>query len=793
MYFFFSRGLRLDSSQAGLFSAAVTAFIIESYKLLQPDNTQQYVAAAMYALLVASNDAAALALVPPPPSPSPAASLVPRWINGLWFTSLFLSLATALLCILVKQWLDGYTARTRASSMNPRHWARRHVFYVQGIDAWSVPAIISILPVFLHAALFLFLAGVGVLLWTLDRVIAGWIVGLTGLLLVVYVVCTVLPFWDPACPFSTPLVNQMWTAVVWCRIIVLRVLIAAHRFSSSSATTVAHAISISPLQRSLAYLEREKTLNPFDRILNPGPKAHGGKAASQHVFADTADSAVLQWLITSVSDSDANAVGLQALGAVHPDSALAKRMRNADIITLTTYDKIATRTTAVTWGPVEVARVVRCLLCMRGGDMAEEHFGLDIPSSMLDVLQGTDYPDMALLWAASRRFMLINDDILDRIDVLTASSTSTAVLLLHLKNLQDVHATHFLLSSKLRSLVETDWKCVFAALRWNGAPPCPRKHAKGTCGERCLPETIAWLLLRSRRNLEYFERFDTAVPLIPRILKWLYIWTDTQLSHLPSFVDYMTSDLFLDPVFGEHALYGLSTLFGNLDAWDFRDSKAAHHAFRALAYLIHVVCKTKNWTSMHPTILVDEFLSGAVPFLAHDLADGHRGWGEENFPLKSSSLVMPLHDILRPTGPSIGIVWKQLFQMSDMKLGDDPLLSLANIIAFALCALDRRGNDSEDMVETFFSQLSVVDLLRREHYRVSLDMEPMEALLPLFQHCKELRPWWWRSGMAALIEENDQPLTDFALQMETQLELLGSCRICPAPEQRSLCSFSVTP
>ncbi|KZV90714.1 hypothetical protein EXIGLDRAFT_572682, partial [Exidia glandulosa HHB12029] len=85
---------------AGLFSAAVTAFVIESYQFLQPGGLPD-VASIASALLV--NDIAALrTLAASPRTASPSSTSL--WINGLWFTSLFLSLAAAFLCILVKQW-----------------------------------------------------------------------------------------------------------------------------------------------------------------------------------------------------------------------------------------------------------------------------------------------------------------------------------------------------------------------------------------------------------------------------------------------------------------------------------------------------------------------------------------------------------------------------------------------------------------------------------------------------------------------------------------------------------------
>ncbi|EJD50451.1 hypothetical protein AURDEDRAFT_22759, partial [Auricularia subglabra TFB-10046 SS5] len=89
---------------AGLFSAVSTAFIVESYKLLQVDNTE-YIAIALY-LSLTGNNTSAIALAPPGANFKALGSS--RWINGLWFSSLVLSLAVALLSILSKQWLEEY-------------------------------------------------------------------------------------------------------------------------------------------------------------------------------------------------------------------------------------------------------------------------------------------------------------------------------------------------------------------------------------------------------------------------------------------------------------------------------------------------------------------------------------------------------------------------------------------------------------------------------------------------------------------------------------------------------------
>ncbi|EJD34342.1 hypothetical protein AURDEDRAFT_109327, partial [Auricularia subglabra TFB-10046 SS5] len=128
---------------AGLFSAVSTAFLVEAYKTLQPDYSQ-YVATFLYSAAVAYNRSGS-ALPPLDAIASPRGSFqsttVERWINGLWFISLAVSLLVALLSILVKQWLDEYRTRVSRSAPDHAYWARRHTLYHDGLHAWGVPVI----------------------------------------------------------------------------------------------------------------------------------------------------------------------------------------------------------------------------------------------------------------------------------------------------------------------------------------------------------------------------------------------------------------------------------------------------------------------------------------------------------------------------------------------------------------------------------------------------------------------------------------------------------------------------
>ncbi|KAH7092733.1 hypothetical protein BKA62DRAFT_596971, partial [Auriculariales sp. MPI-PUGE-AT-0066] len=94
---------------AGLFSAIVTAFVIEATTQLQHDYTQ-YTAIGVFAVLAALNGTVAAPSSLPDFNHVQVASRS-RWINGIWFASLALALIDALLAILVKQWLVEYGSR----------------------------------------------------------------------------------------------------------------------------------------------------------------------------------------------------------------------------------------------------------------------------------------------------------------------------------------------------------------------------------------------------------------------------------------------------------------------------------------------------------------------------------------------------------------------------------------------------------------------------------------------------------------------------------------------------------
>ena len=95
--------------QAGLFSAVVTAFLIESYSWLQADPGDQSVKLlTQISSQLSSLSMSAVNASLPEQDDSLLAyhpSHLQVRVNVLWFLSLFISLIAALFAILVQQWL----------------------------------------------------------------------------------------------------------------------------------------------------------------------------------------------------------------------------------------------------------------------------------------------------------------------------------------------------------------------------------------------------------------------------------------------------------------------------------------------------------------------------------------------------------------------------------------------------------------------------------------------------------------------------------------------------------------
>ncbi len=124
------------------------------------------------------------------------------FVNGLWFTSLSLSLTTALFAVITKQWIHRYMS---VPSGTPRDRCRVRQFRYMGLQQWRVGFIIGLLPVLMSASLCIFLVGLVVFLVPLQVSIASVVGSITSISFAAYFITNLLPIIYPSCPYKTPL------------------------------------------------------------------------------------------------------------------------------------------------------------------------------------------------------------------------------------------------------------------------------------------------------------------------------------------------------------------------------------------------------------------------------------------------------------------------------------------------------------------------------------------------------------------------------------------------------------
>ncbi|KDR66602.1 hypothetical protein GALMADRAFT_259119 [Galerina marginata CBS 339.88] len=173
---------------AGLFSAVVTAFVVESYKTLQPDPNSTVVDLLSRMATRLDNPLDEVSPITSIASFSPSSSSIR--VNILWFLSLILSLTTVLVGIITLQWLREYQSYP---GLTPKQSLAVFQMRSEGMEKWYVWKIFTALPLLLQAALALFLIGVVDFLLTLDNKVAIPISVVIGLILLFLLATTALP------------------------------------------------------------------------------------------------------------------------------------------------------------------------------------------------------------------------------------------------------------------------------------------------------------------------------------------------------------------------------------------------------------------------------------------------------------------------------------------------------------------------------------------------------------------------------------------------------------------------
>ncbi|KAF8524101.1 hypothetical protein BU17DRAFT_19656, partial [Hysterangium stoloniferum] len=174
---------------AGLFGAILTAFLIESRKGLQVDPLQE--------ILQALQNQFAGTTSPPPPFQVSKYSLI---VNYLWFSSLGLTLFSALCAVLAREWLANYIPVSPGSRSSD---ACERLLRVKRARQWRLESVVTGIPLLIQLALFLFTAGLVLFTWNNNVALGGLMLFLTGSGIALYILGTLFPLFSPACPFQT--------------------------------------------------------------------------------------------------------------------------------------------------------------------------------------------------------------------------------------------------------------------------------------------------------------------------------------------------------------------------------------------------------------------------------------------------------------------------------------------------------------------------------------------------------------------------------------------------------------
>ncbi|PVF97757.1 hypothetical protein CPB86DRAFT_734357 [Serendipita vermifera] len=185
-----------------LYSAVLTAFIIESMKLLEEDPAET----TRDILLIISRQLANSSF----PAFEPTAYETPQYaivVNGLFFTSLSCALIAALLAVLALQWVANYDMGLNTSS--PKKRALQRHMRLMGIQKWKMSEIIASLPLLIFVALFLFFIGIADWLWHMNRTISGTVIGGIGIGCLLYTITTFISIVNLDAPFRTPVSKEL--------------------------------------------------------------------------------------------------------------------------------------------------------------------------------------------------------------------------------------------------------------------------------------------------------------------------------------------------------------------------------------------------------------------------------------------------------------------------------------------------------------------------------------------------------------------------------------------------------
>ncbi|KAK7471167.1 hypothetical protein VKT23_002578 [Stygiomarasmius scandens] len=189
---------------SALYSASLTAFVIESYKTLQDDPAQ--ISVDILLQISRQLNGTTSAFQPPSNFKPPTSSLV---CNIFWFLSLAFALMCSLLATFVQQWTRDHVRKTTIKP-SPVRRARIVAYLHMGIKDFGMRNFVDAIPILLHISLFLFFGGLVAFLLPVNRPLTYVMAAVLGAFFALYITLTLLPLRYLNSPYRTPLSSVLW-------------------------------------------------------------------------------------------------------------------------------------------------------------------------------------------------------------------------------------------------------------------------------------------------------------------------------------------------------------------------------------------------------------------------------------------------------------------------------------------------------------------------------------------------------------------------------------------------------
>ena len=235
----------MTQTQAGLFSAVASAFILDVQPQLQPDTGDETVA--LLRVLIYKIDNTTFGNDPPalPQWSGPPQAIVQ--VQAILYASLAASLLAAFLAVLGKQWLNRYALTDVRGTVTERSQNRQRK--LDGIVAWYFDPVMESLPLMLQTALLLLGCALCRYLWEINITVASVVLAFTSFGVIAYSFILVVGSFYENCPYQTPGAHILRRTFYYTRHILLPIL-------RSAPSAIASGIS-----GFIQFIRRDSTFN----------------------------------------------------------------------------------------------------------------------------------------------------------------------------------------------------------------------------------------------------------------------------------------------------------------------------------------------------------------------------------------------------------------------------------------------------------------------------------------------------------------------------------------------------